>query len=525
MLFAAGRRAARRMSYADLDRDTDRIAHGLAHLGVTRGTRTVLFVRPGPDLFPLVFALFKAGAVPVMIDPGMGPAAVGACIAEAEPEAFVGVSKAHVARVALRWGKASITTKVVAGSRVTPFGTTLDQVRRRGADEGAFAAVEPRDGELAAVLFTSGSTGPAKGVEYTHAHFLAQVRLLRDAFDIAPGEVDLPTFPLFALFDPALGMTTVVPEMDFAKPGGVDPLNLLRPIREHAVTHWFGSPAVLRRVAECADDQEPLPSLRRVLSAGAPVPAGVLERIAARLTGGAQVFTPYGATEALPVAVIGSDEVLAETAAATRDGHGICVGRVVPETEVRVIGITDDPLATWDDATALPVGTVGEFVVRGPSVTTRYFRRDDATRLAKIADHGTTWHRMGDVGARDAQGRLWFHGRKSQRVTTRRGVLFPDACEAVFAGVEGVRRSALVGVPCSGGLETPVLAVELGADAAWPRVEIDVRRCAREHEGTSAIETFLHHPGPLPVDPRHNAKIRRESVREWAVSQLRGGVA
>jgi len=209
----ATRRGWQKVTSADLNRACDRIAHGLESIGITKGTRTVLMVKPSPEFFALTFALFKVGAVPVLVDPGMGIKNLGQCLAEAEPEAFIGITKAHVARKLLGWGKKTVRIKVTVGPRLFWRGSTLAQLEKIGGDS-PYPMGDTTPDQMAAILFTSGSTGVPKGAVYSHSIFSSQVRLLRDTYGIEPGEVDLSTFPLFALFGPALGMASVVPLME-----------------------------------------------------------------------------------------------------------------------------------------------------------------------------------------------------------------------------------------------------------------------------------------------------------------------
>jgi acyl-CoA synthetase (AMP-forming)/AMP-acid ligase II len=510
-------------TYRQLDEASDRIARGLRAHGVTRGTRVALMVRPSLELFSLVFGLFKAGAVPVMIDPGIGLKNMKACLAKGRPEVFIGIPTAQLARLLLRWAKGSVRTVITVGRRGPWGGATLDEVERAGAGRGeALAATAPDD--LAAILFTSGSTGPPKGAVYTHGNFAAQVEAIRRMYDIRPGEIDLPTFPLFALFDPALGMTTVIPDMDPTRPAQADPRKIVEAIEDFGVTNMFGSPALLNTLGRWGEAHGArLPSLKRVISAGAPVPAHVLRRMRALLPDDGRVVTPYGATECLPVATIESREVLGETAAKTEAGAGVCVGRPVPEADVSIVAITDAPLARWSEAEVLPPGEIGEIVVRGPQATRRYWEADEHTALAKIPDEAGPGfrHRMGDLGYLDERGRLWFCGRKSQRVRTDAGPLFTVPCEGVFDAHPDVFRSALVGVP-RGGRAEPVVCVELEPHAKRrdvARLRAELRERAAAHAHTAAIDTFLVHPG-FPVDIRHNAKIRREALARWAAEEL-----
>lgn len=513
------------LTFAELDETSSVLARGLHAAGIGPGTRTVLMVKPGLDFFALVFALFKARTVPVLIDPGLGIRNLGSCIAEAEPEAFIGIPKAHAARVLLGWGKRTLKTLVTVGPRLLWGGHSLTTLRSMGgmAAPATFPDSAPED--AAAILFTSGSTGASKGAEYTHGIFAAQVELLRAAYGIAPGERDLATFPLFALFGPALGMTAIVPDMDASRPASADPAKIVTAIQDQQATNMFGSPALVNVLGRYCEVQNiALPSLKRVLSAGAPVAATVLERMARRLAPSAQVFTPYGATEALPVTSIGSAEILSETRAETDKGGGVCVGRPVPGMRVAIIRITDEPLAAWSDALRATAGEIGEICVQGPVVTRAYFNKPEATRLAKIPDPtGGFWHRMGDVGRLDAQGRLWMCGRKSHRVETANGTLFTIPCEAVFNTHPQVRRSALVGVGPRG-LQRPVLCVEAEPTACCGRpAEELLRRAlldqATRFSHTQAIKDVFFHPA-FPVDIRHNAKIFREKLAVWAAKQL-----
>jgi acyl-CoA synthetase (AMP-forming)/AMP-acid ligase II len=511
-------------TFAELDRQSCRTAQALEAYGIRRGVRTVLMVPPGIEFFALTFALFKIGAVPVLVDPGMGVKNLKTCLAEAQPQAFIGIPKAHLARVLLGWGRPSVNRLITVGRRLCWGGATLERLLASVPQDQPYPVAQTAAGEPAAVLFTSGSTGGPKGALYTHGNFSAQVEMLRQIYDIRPGEVDLPTFPLFALFAPALGMSSVVPEMDFTRPADVDPVKIVAAIERFQITTMFGSPALINRIGRYGEAQGiKLPSLKRAISAGAPVPAAVLERFANMLSDGAEVFTPYGATEALPVCSIGSAEILAETRHATDQGCGVCVGRPVPGIELEVIAIDDEPIALWSQARKLGVGEIGEIVVRGPQVTPSYFNRPESTALAKIADPegGGFYHRMGDLGYRDDRGRVWFCGRKAHRVVTADETLFTIPCEAVFNTHGTVFRTALVGVG-EPGRQRPVLCVELekGADTSdLARIHRELLVIGAGHAITRNIRTVLFHPA-FPVDIRHNAKIFREKLAVWAGEKL-----
>lgn len=508
-----------RLDCAGLNRRCDRVAHALESVGIGPGVRTVLMVPPSLEFFALTFALFKIGAVPVMVDPGMGLANLGKCLAQAQPEAFIGIPKAHVARLLFGWCRKSFRMNVTVGRRLGWGGASLASIEREAPDRPYQMPAATED-QLAAILFTSGSTGVPKGVEYTHGIFAAQVRQLRDVYGIRPGERDLSTFPLFALFGPALGMASIVPLMDTSRPVDADPAKLVSAIEDFECTTMFASPALLGVLGRhCAAHDITLKTLNRAISAGAPVPGTTVACFSGVLAEGAELFTGYGATEAMPVASIGSADILKLTRNKTDAGAGVCVGRPVAGIDVAIVPISDEPIDSWSDDLALPAGEIGEIVVHGPVVTARYFGRVEATRLAKIQDpqSGIVRHRMGDLGYLDADGRLWMCGRKSHRVQTNGGDLYTVPCEALFNTHEHVFRSALVGVKLNGTME-PVICIELEDDRG--AVDRDVLTRELLSIGPSnAITHVLYHPG-FPVDVRHNAKIFREKLAIWAAKQL-----
>jgi olefin beta-lactone synthetase len=507
-----GREGFTAVSYAELGRRSDALAAGFAATGIGPGQRAAMLVPPGADFFAVAFGLLKAGAVPVLIDPGIGRRNLRSCLREAAPSAFLGVPRAHVARRALGWCP-DAELLITVGPRTPGGGRTLGSVERYGSRRAY--APPPVDAErTAAIAFTSGSTGVPKGVEYQHSTFLAQIEAIRALYAIEPGEVSVATFPPFALLGPLLGTTTVVPRMDPTKPARVNPARLADAVRVFHATILFGSPALLDTVSRWgARTGQRLPTLRRVICAGAPVPARVARRTLDMLAPGAQVYTPYGATEALPVSSIGSTELLA------LDSPGVCVGRPAPGVEIAIIPVTDEPLAALVVGDRLPGGAVGEIVVRGANVTRAYPDRPAATAAAKLVWDGQVAHRMGDVGYVDAAGRLWFCGRKVHRVTTADRTLYTSPVEEILNTHSAVRRSALVGVgpPAH---QQPVICVQLEPPARpSEQLTAELLELAASHEATAAIRTVLYRKD-FPVDIRHNSKIDRAAVAAWAARRL-----
>ncbi len=536
IIFPAGRDVKGRaktvqLSFQQLNTECDHYAHGLTEFGVRMGDRVLLMVHPGVELISVVFALLRIGAVPVLIDPGMGRKALLQCIAEAEPVVLIGVPIVHALRRLAPKPFATVKRSAVVGhstavNRVLAD-TTLERLRSSCTDP--FPTAPTTTESEAAVAFTSGSTGIPKGVVYLHGMFQAQIALLRDAVGIQEGEVDLALLYIFAMFNPALGVTTVIPDMDPTKSAAINPAHVVEAIQTYGVTNAFGSPTIWKRVAPyCVEHDVRLPSLKRVLMASAPVPPALIETLLTRvLAPDADVNTPFGATEAMPLTTMSGREIVAETAALSEQGKGMCVGRPLPGIDVRVIRITDAAIPTWDDGLLLPQGEIGEIVVKGTVVTRVYLHRPEQTALAKIQDRdGGVWHRMGDVGYFDDQGRLWFCGRKAHRVTTRDEVLFPVPCETIFNFHPDVNRTALVGVGPQG-RQRPFLLVE-PRQGHMPtsllekqKFTLELLALGVEYNHTRDIQDVLFYPDIFPTDVRHNAKIQREKLAAWAVHHQR----
>jgi len=514
------------LTFRQLNELCDRTAQALADQGIRKGTRVLLLVRPGIDLIGITFALFKMGAVPVIIDPGMGRRAFSRCMLDVTPEAFIGIPQAHLLRLVFPAAFRSVKRFITVGWPGMWNAPTLDSLLP--SENTPFTAVPMAPETESAIIFTSGGTGIPKGVIFRQDMFQALLSILRDDFGIQPGEVDLPGLYIFALFGPALGVTEVFPEMDPTHPARVDPARLVDFIQTHGVTYSFGSPIIWKRVAAyCLENHITLASLRRIFMAGAPVPPSLIQDFTHILDQG-EVYTPYGATEALPLTTMSGSEILAETAALSAEGHGMCVGRPIRGVDARVIRICDEPISTWDDSLVLPAGEVGEITVCGAVVTREYAGRPDENARSKIRDGEKIWHRMGDLGYIDDQGRLWFCGRKAHRIETSQGLILPVPCEEIFNHHPSVLRTALVGIGPAG-QQDPILVVEpkpgriANTPAARKSFLDDLLALGALHPVTKSIQRVLIYPGGFPVDIRHNAKIDRLKLGKWAARQLKEG--
>ncbi len=506
-----GRVLYSQITLSQLDALSDSLAFGLESIGIIRGTRTIIMITPGMEFFITMFAMFKVGAVPVVVDPGMGIDRMLQCLEQGRPKAFIGIERAHLLRTLKPKYFKTVKHWVTVGKRWFWGGHTLDQLMVPNRED--FPKAHTTWDETATIVFTTGSTGPAKGVVYTHGNFDAQIRQIQDHFQIEPDEIDLPTFPLFAMFDPVLGMTAVIPDMDPTKPARVNPVKIIEAIENHGVTNMFASPALLNRVGKYGKENKiKLPSLRRVISAGAPVSPANIEQFSTMLAEGTQIHTPYGATEAVPIISIGSHEIISETKRLSEQGFGMCIGRPIENTAIKLLKISDDPITQMNDTLVVSENQVGEITVQADLVTKQYFNNRESDLLAKILDgDGTVWHRMGDLGWQDSKGRIWFCGRKNHRVTTGKETLFPIPVEAIFNNHEKVFRSALTGVGPKTN-QIPVVFIEPNTKIGNKRAFIQaLLTLAKSNPLTAGIEHIFIEQD-FPVDIRHNSKIFREKL-------------
>lgn len=511
------------LSFKELNSRADGFATLLSEGGVAPGKRVMLMVKPSADFICLAFALFKIGAPVILIDPGMGYKNLLRCIEGVKPEFFVGIPKAQIFRLLFPKVFGSIKKSFCCGPSLGVLGQNINN--QVGNCTQQYQAYSPEENDLAAIIFTTGSTGPPKGVRYEHTIFYAQLRHIRDHYAIGPGDVDQPAFPLFALFSTALGAKAVIPDMDPTRPAQVNPERFVSSIEKYSVTYSFGSPAIWKVIGNyCASKDPRLQSLQKVLMAGAPVSGDLLAKMYQVLPEAAEIHTPYGATESLPIVSIEGREVLQSTWEESKKGKGTCVGRSLAGIDIAIIAIDDSPISSIQQVQLLEPNNIGEIIVRGDVVTKAYENNPDENAKAKIIDGDTFWHRMGDCGYLDASGRLWFCGRKAHRVVDKKAntTWFSIPCESVFNGHSDINRSALVGIYSKTRETTiPVIIIEPEKSLSIKEEALlkEAERLGKASPLTKAVEHYLIHPN-FPVDIRHNAKIFREKLAVWAQEQL-----
>ena len=509
-------RTGRSLTFAELDQSADRYCSYLAEQGVRPQERVMLMVRPSAEFISLAFGLFRLGAPVILIDPGMGYKNLLRCIETVKPDYLVGIPPVLMVKTLFRKPFRSVKKSFCCGSF---FGLTGPDIRKEIIKEREIPeSFVPVQDSLAAIIFTTGSTGPPKGVRFEHSIFAAQLNLIRQHYRIGPEDTDQPGFPLFALFSAAMGACAVIPDMDPTRPAKVDAAKFVDSIERYQVSYSFGSPAIWNAVsAYCLDTGRHCSSLRKVLMAGAPVSGELIDRVSRIMHPDGEIFTPYGATESLPIVSIEGREVLQETWNRTMAGHGTCVGRPLPGIDLKIIEPSEGAIDSILDVVELPTGTIGEIIVKGPVVTKAYENNEKENRLSKIGENGGFWHRIGDMGYMDNRQRLWFCGRKAHRVRSTGGIMYTIPCEAIFNTHPEVFRSALVGIDTADGYEIPVLIIEKNKQHSGDETQLlmEIREIGSNHELTRGIELFLIHPS-FPVDIRHNAKIFREQLKIWA---------
>ena len=512
---------SRATSFKTISDRAEGLAVGLREIGIGEGTLCSYMIPPGEDAMVVALALWRVGAALVGIEPyshGLRP--VAKSLARVGPTVFFGTPEAHLARVAFGWGRGTVRTNIIVGGPGLPGMRSLSSLEKAPPEHPETTSIA--DDSPMLIGYTTGSTGSPKPMVMTKKNISAMIDGVMGQWrlDELGDIIDMPTFPIFWIIGLSHGGTTIVPPMNFATrgPGDASPSALAETIRKHGVVSMFASPALLTNLAEYCDRKGiTLPSVRRIVSGGAEI-QGPLYAAMKKVIVNGELYSNYGATEALPVAEIDGDTVLGETWPRSERGEGLCVGTPLSGVEVRIIAIDDGNIATIDDATQLPAGEIGEAIVRSPHISDRYFNAEKEMAENKIVDGDTRWQRLGDTGFLDEKGRLWVCGRRSHRVVRRDRVWFALCCEFVFNTHPDVVRTALIG-PATGatGEVEPTIVVELRPEARGRRAELaaELRRMADEHDSTRGIERFVF-VKILPVDRRHNAKIDRPELARKA---------
>lgn len=510
------------LTFSQLENLTNAYAQSFNAAGIVKGIRTLMFLRPGLEFAAAVFAVYKTGGIPVLIDPGMGFKNLLGCIRQTESEAMIAISPVHWIRLACPNSFNHTEIFFSLGKFPPPGVKKLEKIVKieeiQKSRQFDFTPASTTLDDNAAIVFTTGSTGPPKGVVYTHRTFQTQINLIRDVYGAGPEHIDLSAFPLFALFAVILGMPSIIPKMDFTRPAKVNPENIIKPILDKKISFSFGSPALWKTVSSyCIKNNIRLTSLKRVLMAGAPVPASLHRQVKKIIADDGETMVPYGATEAMPITNMTGNEVLNETEALTLQGKGHCVGYPNPGIKIAVIKSSDAPISKWRNELVLANEDIGEIVVKGNVVKKEYFKQQRHNAVSTIPDEdGKSWHRLGDLGYFDTKGRLWFCGRKNHAVITTDITYYSVCVEAIFNQHPQVNRSALVGID-----NVPIIYIE-PLNGHWPHTQQqkdqfinELREVGKRQPFTANIDTFLFHRS-FPVDIRHNAKIFREKLASMA---------
>ncbi|MGO3147743.1 MAG: alpha/beta fold hydrolase, partial [Leucobacter sp.] len=516
------------VTWKQLTRVSDGIARGLQQLGLKLGDRVSLLVTPGNDLTAVLYGVLKAGGVAVVADSGLGVAGMTRAIKASDPQWIIGLKPGLTLARAAGWPGRRISIKRLSAPERVALGveTSVTALARTASSE---PIRYPGHNDDAVILFTSGSTGPAKGVRYTHARLGALARTLREQFEVRADTGWAAGFAPFALLGPGLGISSVTPDMSVTKPRTLTAAALADAILAGTCTMVFASPAAYTNVQATAVDlsseqRAAFARIELVLSAGAPVPLSLLDELS-ELFPNAEIRSPYGMTEGLMLTDINRDGVAAAEAQ-SRD-HGVCVGKPVPRVRIALAPLDDtgrssDELLT--DAAAVDV--LGEFVVSAPHLKAGYDRLWDTDASSKRDSlDSQIWHRTGDIGHIDPEGRVWIEGRVQHVLTTPTGPLGPGGLEAVVNHVPGVYRSAVVGVGPQG-IQSVVVVIE-------PEVRAGMKPGLAPMQLADAIRAAIaeHYPhdipavlvsGIFPTDIRHNSKIDRTRLAVWADGVLRG---
>jgi acyl-CoA synthetase (AMP-forming)/AMP-acid ligase II len=497
-------------------------AHAFKDRGLKAGDKVLMFVKPSVDFSALTFSLFRLGLVPIFIDPGMGRKNLLRAVEHIKPDALVAEPIVHLIALiyprAFKSIKISYTMGSFAPGKLESIASLRLAWKRQKESKLTEIMYHCEKETMAAILFTSGGTGIPKAVHYNHGIFNAQVSRLQELFQLGPDDIDLPGFPLFSLFTITMGMKSAIPAMNPSKPALANPKYLVQNIRDHGATFVAGSPAIWQNMVEyCLAEEITLPTVKYLVMFGAPVPNKLHRDFQKVLTHG-DTFTPYGATECLPVANISGSQVLTlhdKLNQEQRDrGVSTCVGYPVAHTEVRIAPISERPIASADQVSWQNTGEMGEVCVYSETVTPEYIGMKKKTDLAKIKDpRGGLWHRMGDLGHLDQEGRLWFCGRLTHRLHINGKTLPCIPQESIYNDIPTIKRSAFVG-PIIEGITHPTLIIQPNGNlSSRERHELTDYILALDKRNANLLKQVIFIK-KMPLDVRHNIKIDRIKLKQ-----------
>ena len=498
----------RMTSFGELQQQVTQVAALLRQAGLRPGDEVLVFQPMSTELYVALIALFRLGLVAMFIDPAAGMEHIEQCCLLIPPKAFIGGPKAH-ALCLLSPALRHIPRKFIIGAHL-PGATAWSSAAQLKPYQEMYQA---SPGAPALLTFTSGSTGQPKAALRTHGFLLAQHQVLEQHFGGKAGDVSLTTMPIFVLADLASGVTSLIAAGNLRKPGSIAPGPVIAQIERYQPVRAAASPAFWERVtAYCHRHNRQLPHLRAIYAGGAPVFPRLLDCLQ-ETAPQAEIVAVYGSTEAEPIAHVARSALRADDMSAMLQGKGLLVGTPVPEIRLRILqeqwgkalapyGRDSSRPYTAFEAACLPANVPGEIVVNGEHVLPGYVHGhgDEET---KFRIDGALWHRTGDMGYLDAEGRLWLLGRRAARIEDQRGTLYPFAVECAVSSHTAVRRAAAAALH-----EQRILALEFNEHLPSPDIEAIGQTVA--WADFDVVRVYDH----LPVDRRHNAKIDYPALRQ-----------
>lgn len=499
----------RSLSFLDFHRLVLAFEKCLKELGLQTGDIVLMMIKPNFEYNALVFAMMKSGIVPAFVDPGMKREYFLKAVRDLDYKVMLGDMKAYLFyKIFNMQGDFHFYQIRLVKNALKTFQAmkTNDEEILLGADDDQDESDHYDFSKtLCALLYTSGATGPAKAVEYTHDIFIAQIHYLKEMFDLGIGDVDLAGFPLFSMFTMSMGVTSVIADIDVSKPSQASGEKLFNQIIRHHVTFCSGSPAIWKNLAHYAlASQKTIPFVKSLVTFGAPIQENFHHMFSKILEVG-DTYAPYGATESLPISVMGYHElrdIFQKQAHHLKHPflgnqyQGICVGK--PVMHVQIFDHQD-----LKNMNPLKTNQIGEICVAGPVVTKRYYQNPTANEKAKFYLHDKLFHRMGDMGYLDEEGRLWFLGRKVHIVTNAKGeIYYPMGIEPLFNRETNIfERTALVQDKEGASLMiVPSFGVSFNQAHQHAKEIIQKRSLLIDH---------IYPIKAIKVDTRHNIKIDR----------------
>lgn len=477
-----------KVSFSELERQVQETSLYFTQKGIQKGDLVMVFVPMSIDLYRIVLALFNIGATAVFLDEWVSKSRMEECLKVAKCKAFIGIYKIRLL--------AFFSSEL----RNIPIKLGL---KYKVPQSYYKSKIEVYQSDIALITFTTGSMGLPKAAKRTHGFLFEQFSALVEVIDPRPEEIDMTALPIVLLINLGVGCTSVIPEFKASKPESMKAAKIFNQLKTHKVNRIISSPFFIKRLSKyMLANNLSIPELKKVFTGGGPVFANEAKLYSDAFPK-AKIEIVYGSTEAEPISSINVKDLLAQEIEIF--DKGLCVGIPYNKTEVRIIGLKTVPIECSDSKEfqklILPPFQIGEIIVSGSHVLKEYYNNRELLKQNKIFVGQDCWHRTGDSGYLDNEGKLYLTGRCTTLIFTEEQIIAPFIYENYFQSIHGIEIGTIMAH------DHKIFAmIELKKDGLKSTILHQLQSQPLKLDEIKFLKK-------IPRDLRHNSKIDYEKLR------------